>query len=81
MMNPINTTQLRSNIYNILDTVIETGVPVEISRNGYVLKIVVEEKKSKVANLKPQDIVVGDPNDLIDLQVSEWDEKIHPLSI
>lgn len=81
-MNPITTTHLRSNIYNILDSVIETGTPVEISRKGHTLKIVVDrEDKSKISKLKPQKIIVGDPDDLVDLKVAEWDEKQNPLSI
>ena len=32
--------QLRANIYKILDQVLESGQPVEIERNGQILKIV-----------------------------------------
>ena len=34
-----------------MDRVIETGVPVEIERKSHKLKIVLEEKKSKLNNL------------------------------
>jgi hypothetical protein len=45
-----------------------------IERNGHRLKIVLEEKKSKLDNLKPHECIVGDPDDLVKLKVAEWDE-------
>ena len=45
-----------------------------MERKGHRLKIVIEEKKSKLDNLKPHDCIVGNPDDLIDLKVAEWHE-------
>ena len=73
-MNPISLTALRSNLFKLVDGIIKTGNPVEIERNGHRLKIVLEEKKSKLDNLKPHDCIVGNPDELIDLKVSEWHE-------
>ena len=36
----ITASKLRENVYNILDQVLETGVPVEIERGGHPLRIV-----------------------------------------
>ena len=71
----ITLTSLRQQLFKIVDQVIATGVPVEIKRNGHVLKLVLEEKKSKLANLSPNDCIVGDPDELIDISASEWHEK------
>ncbi|CAB1084630.1 hypothetical protein JY97_14670 [Alkalispirochaeta odontotermitis] len=73
-MRPISLTALRSNLFKIVDSVIETGNPVELERKGHRLKIVIEGKKSKLENLKPHDCIVGNPDELIDLKVAEWHE-------
>ena len=73
-MTPISLTALRSQLFKIVDRVIETGMPVEIERKGHKLKIVLEEKKSKLDNLQRRKCIVGDPDDLIDLEVGEWKE-------
>lgn len=71
-------TQFRQNIYSILDKVIKTGVPVQIEKNGQCLSVVPVQKKSKLANLKPHDLIVGDSKDLVHLDWSkEW--KVEPL--
>jgi len=46
-MTPISLTALRSQLFKIVDRVIETGIPVEIESKGHKIKIVLEEKKSK----------------------------------
>jgi hypothetical protein len=47
-------------------------MPVKIERKGHRLKIVLEEKRSKFDNLKRRNCIVGDPDELIDLEVGEW---------
>ena len=73
-MKPISLTALRNNIFKIVDGIIKSGNPVEIERNGHRLKIVLEKQKSKLENLIQHDCIVGDPDELIDLQVGEWHE-------
>lgn len=73
-MGPILLTALRNNLFKIVDGIIKTGNPVEIERNGHRLKIILEEKKSKLDNLKPHDCIVGDPDDLVQIKVGEWRE-------
>jgi len=71
----MTTTRLRKDIYNILDNVIETGIPVEIERKGGKLKIVPEKRKNKLDNLKKRDLLVGDPEDIINIDwMKEWHE-------
>ena len=76
-MRPISLTALRNNLFKIVDQVIQTGNPVIIERKGQKLKIVLEEKKSKLANLKSHDCIIGDPDDLVQVEVGEWHETNH----
>jgi len=72
----ITPTELRGNLYKILDRIIETGEPVEVVRNGEKLEIKVKGKKpvSKLDRIEPRPWVIdGDPDDLINLQLWEWD--------
>jgi hypothetical protein len=67
--------QLRQNIYRILDEVIETGRPVEIERKGKVLRIETErQEKSIFETLTPHPgSIVGDSEDLVHIDWSqEW---------
>ena len=59
-MAAVSATKLRQNLYNILDSVVDTGVPVEIERNGRLLRIVAEEQGSKWDRLTAHQVVVGD---------------------
>jgi len=74
---PISLTALRNNLFKIVDQIIRTGNPVFLERKGQRLKIVLEEKKSKLDNLKPHDCITGDPDDLVQLKVGEWHETNH----
>ncbi len=73
-MAPMSLTALRNQLFKVVDEVIKTGIPAEIERNGHKVKIVLEEKKSKLDNLKAHDCIIGDPDDLVDLKVAEWGE-------
>ena len=69
----MTTSQLRQNIYKLLDQVLETGVPLEIERKGRKLRIAPERPGDKLANLKRRDCLVGDPEDLVQMDWSkEW---------
>jgi len=67
-------TALRQQLFKVVDQVIATGIPVEIKRNGHIVKIVLEDKKSKLDNLVHHDCIVGDPEELIDLHLKQWNE-------
>lgn len=72
---PISLTALRQQLFSAVDQVIETGIPLEIERNGYQVKIVLQEKKSKLANLKQHECIVGNPEDLVELSTAKWSEE------
>ena len=72
-MAAISATRLRQNLYNILDSVVDTGVPVEVERRGRLLRIVAEQRASKWDRLTAHKIVAGDPDGLVHLDWShEW---------
>ena len=66
-------TELRKNIYRVLDTIIETGEPVEIERNGQILKIDITESTDKLMKIKKRkNIIVGNSDDLPEIT---WDKE------
>ncbi|MFK5947651.1 MAG: type II toxin-antitoxin system prevent-host-death family antitoxin [Methylococcales bacterium] len=67
-------TALRQQLFKVVDQVIRTGIPTEITRNGHIVKIVLADKKSKLDNLREHDCIVGDPEALVDLSLHEWNE-------
>ena len=71
----ITPTQLRANLYRILDTVIETQQSIEIIRKGKILKLIPERKKSKskLAHLKPHPGTIrGNPESLVHI---DWSSR------
>jgi hypothetical protein len=71
---PYSATDLRKNIYRILDQVLETGRAVEIERNGRLLRIIVADNVLPTERLKSiPDLIVGDPAALEHIDWSkEW---------
>ena len=66
----------RQNIYKLLDQVLETGVPIEIERQGRRLRIVPVESAPKLDRVVGQpDYIVGDPEDLVH---TNWSDERHP---
>lgn len=66
-------TALRKDLYNVLDRVLETGEPVEIERNGRIVRLVADRPPSRFDRLVRRDVVVGDPGDLVAMDWSgEW---------
>ena len=72
--NTISATQLRTDIYQVLDQVLETGVPVIVQRAGRLLKILpVREGEAKPVIVK-RDVLHGDPEDLVHMNWSgSWE--------
>lgn len=70
----ITPSALRADLYRYLDRVLETGEPLEILRNGHVLRIVVADPPSiaperaggKLSRLVRRDVGVADPFALAD---------------
>lgn len=75
----LTVTKLRQNIYAIVDQVLETGVPVEVKRNdASVLIVPAQPAFRRLDQLPRRDAIVGDPDDLISVDVSEWHGEIEP---
>jgi prevent-host-death family protein len=70
----ITASELRANIYRILDQVLETGIPIEIKRKSGIVRIVPVKPRSKLSRLKKRDgFVQGDSDDFIEMDWSgEW---------
>lgn len=73
-MNTITPTALRENVYDILDTVIKTGIPRLIKRKGHILTITIPPKINKLDKLTPHNAILGDPDELIHLRTGKWSE-------
>lgn len=71
-MSQISLTTLRQQLFKVVDRIIKTGVPVEISRHGHKLRIVPVAKTSKLARLTPHKATVGNPEDLVELKAGKW---------
>jgi prevent-host-death family protein len=70
-MKIVTATELRGNIYSLLEEVLATGVPIEVKKGGRKLRIVPADSVDKLQNLvyRPE-VILGDANDLADL---EWE--------
>ncbi|MEI6622989.1 MAG: type II toxin-antitoxin system Phd/YefM family antitoxin [Actinomycetes bacterium] len=70
----ISLTELRANLYKLFDSVLETGQPIEVKRNGHTFRISVVPPASKLDALVDRpDLIVGDPEDLVSIDwSSEW---------
>lgn len=71
----VTASQLRQDVYSILDEALASGVPVEIVRKGRLLRIVPDKKPSKLAQLKKRKGVIGDLESIVHMDWSkEWSE-------
>jgi antitoxin (DNA-binding transcriptional repressor) of toxin-antitoxin stability system len=75
----ITASELRANVYRLLDQVLETGEPLEIERAGRRLRIVAADPGppvgSKLERLKGRgnpNAIVGDPEDLVHMDWSVY---------
>jgi hypothetical protein len=71
----VNVSELRQNIYQLLDQVLSTGVPLEIERKGRKLRISPEPPRDKLDNLKRRDCLIGDPEEIVHL---DWSQEWRP---
>jgi len=73
-MKTITVPELRGNIHNLLDEVLNTGIPIEIDKGGKKLKIMPLDKANKLQNLISRpDVIKGNPDDLIDIR---WEKEV-----
>jgi antitoxin (DNA-binding transcriptional repressor) of toxin-antitoxin stability system len=70
----ITATELRSNLYRLLDQVLATGEPLLISRKGRQLRIEPDRPEAKLDRLiRREGVIKGDPDDLVHVDWSgEW---------
>lgn len=61
---------LRANLYRVVDEVLETGKPVEITRKGRTVRIVPDRPAGKLSRLKKHSVLLCDPDDLLNLDWS-----------
>ncbi|MCE7979602.1 MAG: type II toxin-antitoxin system Phd/YefM family antitoxin [Caldilinea sp. CFX5] len=68
-MRTITVTELRANIYNLLEEVLTTGIPLEVNKGGRKLRIEAVEEVNKLQKLvrRPK-VIQGDPEELVALQ-------------
>ncbi|QDP98321.1 type II toxin-antitoxin system Phd/YefM family antitoxin [Microlunatus elymi] len=72
----VTASELRQNIYRLLDQVLDSGEPLEISRKGRLLRLVADEPRGdRLAGIHTNpNVIVGDPDDLVSIDWSgEWD--------
>ncbi len=68
----ITPSELRQDLYKLLDQVILTGKPIEIKRKNRVLKIIVEQPKSKLDNLKKRQVLNCAPDEIVN---NNWEKE------
>ena len=74
-MKTITVTELRGNIYKLLDEVLNTGIPIEINKGGKKLKIIPVGKANKLKNLVSRpNAIKGNPDDLVGIS---WEKEVN----
>ncbi len=74
-MKTVSPTELRSNIYNLLDEVLNSGVPIEINKGGKLLRIVPVAKIDKLLNLVSRPgVIKGNSDDLVNIS---WEKEVN----
>ena len=74
-MKSVTPTELRANIFRLLDEVLKTGIPLEVTKGGKKLRIVSVERKDKFQNLVSRPHVIqGDPEQLVEIS---WEDEVN----
>jgi prevent-host-death family protein len=73
-MKTVTPTELRANIYKLLEDVLKTGVPLEVKKGKKRLRIVPAEPVDRLQNLVARpEVVHGDPDELVDIS---WEGEV-----
>jgi PHD/YefM family antitoxin component YafN of YafNO toxin-antitoxin module len=76
MPEQVSNLNIQNDIFQLLDKVIKTGVPVEIERKGKRLLISPAEKRRDLDKLEEHpEFIVGNPDDLVHI---DWSEEWKP---
>ncbi|WP_420643131.1 type II toxin-antitoxin system Phd/YefM family antitoxin [Candidatus Leptofilum sp.] len=74
-MKTITPTELRANIYKLLEEVLTSGEPLEINKGGKRLRIVPVNEGSKLENLVSRpEVIQGDPEELVTIS---WEQEVN----
>jgi len=72
----LTATELRSNLYRLLDRALETGEPIEILRNGRVIRLVPDTQVCHLDRLEAHPgYLTGDPDSIVHL---DWSDQWQP---
>lgn len=76
MRKPMTATELRKDIYRVLDDVLETGIPQEVMRGSRTLMIVpAGGKRLRLADLPRREAITCTPDELIG---TSWEQEWSP---
>ncbi len=65
----------RGNIYNLLDQILNTGIPIEINKGGKKLRIIPVREVDKLQNLASRpNVIKGNPDDIVDIT---WEKEMN----
>lgn len=72
----VTASQLRQDVYRLLDEVLASGVPLEIERKGRRLRIVPDDGVSRLHRIRGNpSAITGDPDDLVHV---DWSTAWEP---
>ncbi len=67
----LTASDLRNDVYRLLDHVIETGQPLTIRRKDSILRIVCDKRGGRLSNLRLRDCIQCDPESLVHMDWSK----------
>ena len=68
----ITASQLRQDVYRLLDKTVDTGRPLEVRRKGHILRIISEPATGgKLNSLVSHACINGDPEDIVHIDWSD----------
>jgi len=74
-MKTITVTELRGNIYNLLDEVLKTGIPLEINKGGKNPDPGSRTRRfHRFRLIARPDVIKGNPDDLVDIH---WEKELN----
>lgn len=76
MNGPHSISRLRANLYQLLDRILETGIPLEVERKGRRLRIMPTDDTGRLNNLKPHpDYLKAPAESIVHL---DWSDEWRP---
>jgi len=78
MRKPMTPTELRNDIYRVLDDVLQTGIPQEIVRGSRMLLLVpAEGRRLRLEDLPRREALTCSPDEIV---ATSWDQEWSPES-